>query len=137
MKKLILPFFITAILTVLMTLGTGCKKDEPSSNEYIIKIDSIVHPDTINAGETLTVKFYGVIGNDGCHSFDRMEGNQNGNKIEVTTYGIYKEQDPCPLLVLYLDGAEFTISNLTPGEWIISAIQPSGPPLEGKVFVKE
>ncbi|HDO26690.1 MAG TPA: hypothetical protein ENH02_01105 [Bacteroidetes bacterium] len=66
-----------------------------------------------------------------------MEGKQDGNKIEVTTYGIYKKQDNCPFLPLYLDGAEFSVSNLTPGEWAISSIQPSGPPLEGKVFVSE
>ncbi len=64
-----------------------------------------------------------------------MESQQKGNKIEVTTYDEYTEQENCPLLVLYLDGAEFTVNNLTDGEWIISAIQPSGPPLEEKVIV--
>lgn len=137
MNKTIFTAFAVLIgLTVI--IWSGCNKDNgPSTEEYIIQIDSIVHPDTINFGEDLSIKFYGPIGPDGCYAFDRLEPEYTEGELAVVTFGVHTYLDICTQTSVYMNGNELRVSEVPAGDLIIKAIQPDGSSITQNVFVKE
>ena len=52
-------FIVVSIFLIIMTISwSSCKKSsDPETETFIIQVDSIIHPDTINFGDNLTIKF--------------------------------------------------------------------------------
>ncbi|MCF6170446.1 MAG: hypothetical protein L3J66_05650 [Bacteroidales bacterium] len=142
MKKNLTIISATFIMAGLLIWSTGCKKDENTSNEFLIHIDSIVHPDTIQVTDKLTVKFYGEVGTNGCYSFNRFEKVDLSNDdptiaIKFKVWGKYEDTGNCTQQIVYLDGAEVGINGFTKGAFSILVIQPDGSIMTGLVYVKE
>ena len=134
-KSIFTVFAIMIGLTAI--IWSGCNDNSPNTEEYIIQIDSIVHPDTINFGEDLSIRFYGPIGPDGCYAFDRMEPEYVEDELLVTIYGIHTDNDVCTQAAVYMNGDELRVSEVPAGDLIIKAIQPDGSNITQNVFVKE
>jgi len=132
------------ILSVLMILGLvvvtiqGCKKDDtPDTHDFIIKVDSITHADTINSSDLFEVQFYGKIGDNDCFEFLEFRPAFGADFINVTVYGSETIKNDCGGGPVYLDGKGASFSEMTPGEWTLNVFQPAGiAPIESKVFVK-
>ncbi len=139
MNKNIITVF--AIVFILLTVTwSGCKKDSgPKIEEYIIQIDSIVHPDTINFGQDLSIKFYGLVGPNGCYAFDKLvpEYISETNELTVECWGIHTFNDVCTEVIVYMDGQELLVSDVPVGDLIIKGIQPDGSAISQKVYIKE
>jgi len=134
------------ILIILGVLGflvavSSCKKDEdPQINESVMLIDSIAHPDTVAFGSTLTINFYGVIGN-GCDSFSRFEDvelneGEPQNTFKIRIYRKTEDQPNCTEELKYLDSS-LNLTGMLAGTFYIKVVQPDGSYLEGEVFVEE
>ncbi len=136
MKKYIFPVLIIFIISTIIAIS-GCKESESNTEEYIITIDSIMHVDTLAFGEDLTLKFYGVIGIDGCYAFNNFEVYYSSLTLSVTTWGLYTKSEMCTQEVPYLNGETLLISDLPEGEISIEAIQADGSSLTRKVYVKK
>ncbi|GBD90445.1 hypothetical protein BMS3Abin04_01162 [bacterium BMS3Abin04] len=58
------------IFLILLVLLNYCST-EPG-NDYVdfkIKVDSVAVPDTISVNDSLIIKFYGMVGTNGCPRF--------------------------------------------------------------------
>lgn len=142
MKIHTLLFSAVLVLTGLMVWTSGCKKDDTSSPDYLIQIDSIVYNDTIQTSDTLTVKFYGEVGPDGCYQFERFErldlsGNDPLNSMKFKVWGRHEEADVCTQEIVYLNGQSLAINGFIPGNFNILVVQPDGNIMTGLVYVEE
>lgn len=126
---------ILLLLSALIYLGCS-KSDSPQVDNYIIKIDSIVVPDTILFGNNLIVKFYGKVGENGCYAFYKFDVDYELNTTSITSWGRFTHYEACPENLPVLYGKELIIYNLSKGNNIIKAIQPDGDALSSEVFVK-
>ncbi len=133
-----LTLLITAFSIIMTLFWTGCKKDSsPDTETFIIEVDSIVHPDTINFGENLDIKFYGYIGPDGCYAFDKLVPEYTTGTLTVTCYGIHTFEDICTQAIVYMNGSTLQVSEMPIGSTELKIIQPDGSSLSHDVFVKE
>jgi len=121
----------------LFVIFSGCKSDDPDTEEYIIYIDSIIHPDTINSGEDLAIKFYGVIGENGCYEFDRFVPVYTTGNLSITTYGIHTFSDMCTEILPMLNGQTLLVSDIAAGDITIEAVQSVDSTIVHTVFVRE
>lgn len=129
---------LAVLISITVLIWSGCKKDDgPETERYIIQIDSIVHPDTINFGSDISIKFYGLIGPNGCYAFDEMIPEYLEGELLVVNWGIHTFNDNCTEALVYMNGHELLVSEVPAGEFIIKAVQPDGSFLTGNVFVKE
>lgn len=132
--KLILFTFSLAIFIGGISFS-GCNKEESPGTEYIIAVDSIYHPDTITAGETLVVEYYGIVGISQCFSFYRFDVNIEGSTINTTAIGLYAESD-CKEEEVLMNGEELKIFNLPQSEFTFIVNLPRNATMESKIFVK-
>ena len=128
-------------LTVLV--WSGCKKDDgPEIKEYIIQIDSVVHVDTINFGDDLSIRFYGLIGEDDCYAFDRLDADyvqieSKKGELSVTSWGKHTSNETCTTQTIYMNGSELLVSEIPAGDLVVIAVQPDGTAITQNVFIKE
>ncbi len=137
-KNILTAFAVMISLTVI--IWSGCKKDNgPNIEEFIIQIDSMVHLDTINSGDTLNIKFYGLIGPNGCYAFDEfaLEYSPDDQELAIESIGIHTFNDMCANAMVYMNGRELEVDGFVAGEYVITAIQPDGSSLSQNVYVKE
>jgi len=132
-KLLVAIMIITGFIAVT---GQGCKKDD-DTREYIIKVDSITHADTIAAADGFEVHFYGKIGDNDCFEFSRFLNGYGLSEINVTVYGLETLRDDCQGGPVMLNGKGAIYFDMTPGDWTIRVLQPEGvTPIESSVFVR-
>lgn len=129
---------ILAITAILLITSQGCKKDDtPDTIDFIIKVDSISHADTINSADAFEVLFYGKIGDNVCFAFKEFAPAFGANFINVTLYGTETIKNDCSGGPVNLDGKGAAFTDMTPGEWTLNVLQPNGiTPIESKVYVK-
>ena len=99
----------------------------------------MVHPDTINFGEDLSIKFYGVVGPNGCYAFDEfvVEYFIEANELAVESWGIHTFNDVCTDAEVYMNGRELLVSEIPAGDLIIVAVQPDGTNISQNVYIRE
>lgn len=136
MNKTSLIILTALFIVVVAYLSTGCKEDPPAVTEFIVKVDSTQHTDTINVGEIFEVFFFGPLGDTDCYEFDRLEPAFGFNLIEVKAIGKHTARDNCNNILQYMQAAA-GFQDLTAGDWTLRVIQPDGgTPLESMVHVK-
>jgi hypothetical protein len=137
MRRIINIISVLVLLSVTFT-WSGCKKDNgPEVNEFIIQIDSLVHPDTISFGLDMEIKLYGLIGPNGCYEFDKLVPEYTTGKLSVTSWGKHTIQDLCTEQIVYMNGKILFVSELSLGNSSIIAVQPDGTTITQNVFVRE
>ena len=111
------------------------KKNVPSVTYFIVRVDSISVPDSIPRTDTLRVKFYGTIGNDGSYSFDRFEAERSAHNLSLAVWGRRTDMDLAPQVLIELRGKEYPVSTLYPGLFKINILQPDSTYLRDSVVV--
>ncbi|MAE08365.1 MAG: hypothetical protein CL661_06350 [Bacteroidetes bacterium] len=137
-KNILTAFAVMISLTVI--IWSGCKKDNgPKIEEFIIQIDSMIHLDTINFGDTLSIKFYGVVGPNGCYAFDELVAEYfiEANELAVESWGMQTFLDVCTQGEIYMNGKELLVTEIPVGDLTIVAVQPDGPNISQNVYIKE
>jgi hypothetical protein len=129
---------ILVIIGVIMISNQGCKKDDsPNTKDFIIKVDSIQHADTIFSTDLFEVDFFGKIGDNDCFAFSQFSPAFGADFINITVYGTETIKNDCAGGPVYLNGQGASFSDMTPGEWTLNIFQPEGvSPIESKVYVK-
>lgn len=96
---------------VLLLFATGCfalscQNKPAATEEYLIKTDSIVVPDTVRLNQSFQLAFFGTIGENGCYRFSRFHTEKNQNKIQIQVIGEVKtgENLNCPQNLPGLNG---------------------------------
>jgi len=138
MNKTSILIISALILSSIIYLSSGCKKDEaPAVTEFTILVDSVQHADTIIEGEAFKVDFYGKVGDNDCYDFSKVEHAFDVKLIEVRLIGTHTARTDCVDGIQYMNPASVNFSNLPPGDWTFRVNQPEGQaPLESSFFVK-
>lgn len=123
-------------LLVFFVFFSNCSKEKFKSYEFQIYVDSIVLADTIQAGNTLEIEFYGIIGRNGCVSFERFDTGFSQNMVAIKAIGKSSGANICPTVMVYLDGTILQINNLTKGEFTVKVGQPDDTELVETVIIE-
>jgi len=120
------------IILVLALLLPSCGPTHPTEvSEFIrVKVDSVSLPaGIIHQTDTLVLKFYGVIGNDGCYSFAHYQGSATASRADIVVWGLHKTSysgQICAQIIVNLDGRQFRIFPIQAGLYRINIHQPDG-----------
>lgn len=110
------------------------------SDDYVdfkIKVDSVAVPDTVAVNDSLIVKFYGMVGTNGCSRFKYFEVFQNLNGINFTLWGTRPNYNTvCPAVIIYLNGKKYKTVLKHSGEYKIIVHQPDGSLYPDSVYMK-
>jgi len=130
--------FTAAIMGILSVMACESEKG-PEYGFYRIPVDSIQVAEDIQAGEPFEIRFYGVVGTDGCHRFSRFDTEMNAAMLWVEVWGrrATGENIACPDVMVFLDGQPLELTVDQPGEYVLEIRQPEGDPLERVIRVKE
>jgi hypothetical protein len=129
-----------ALIAFVITISSCKKNDDPQIDETVLKIDSIIHLDTIGLGGTLNIQFYGVLG-DGCDYFSRiaeeeLDDNDIKNTFKIKILKKRLDNGACSEEIKYLEDAYINLTGMLSGDFVIKVVQPDGSFLIGNVFVK-
>jgi hypothetical protein len=101
-------FLFTLSLYFLLKGCFPTPDDEPSYS-FLISVDSVSHPKSVNVGETVSLKFYGFVGNTICDGFKNIDITQTSNSADITVWG-YHASGACSMgNPTKLNGVEKTI----------------------------
>lgn len=128
--------FTAAIMGILSV--TSCESDKgPEYSFYRIPVDSIQVDEEIQAGEPFEIRFYGVVGTDGCHQFSRFDMEMNSAMLSVELWGRRTTGEIifCPDVMVFLEGRALELTVDQPGEYMLEVRQPDGDPLERDIQV--
>ncbi|MBI4727609.1 hypothetical protein HY768_10410 [candidate division TA06 bacterium] len=129
--------FIFLLLAVVLTALSGCSKTTgPEVSYFVVKVDSITVPDSISRSDTLKIRLYGTIGNNGNYSFDRYEATRDSYKLNLTVWGKHVDNDVATMVMVLLDGAEYPVYPVYPNKFKIFIRQPDSSILSDSVMVQ-
>lgn len=132
MRKYVFIFSASFLLFLL-----SCSLFEKDPYYFRVEIDSLKVPDTIFSGDTLEIKLYGLIGNNGCYSFDRFCTERDSMNVELSVRGRKVHSDVCPQVMIYLDTSYMALPPFDPGTFEIEILQPASiPSLYDSVIVR-
>ena len=139
MKKNTFILLLVSIIGVAVISSTSCKKDDPAPTQenFVIQVDSIIHPDTIAFGDTLKILFYGLVGPDGCYQFQEWYNEFDVGLIQITTKGVHYFNINCAQGEVYMDGFEYKLIGVPKGDYTIKIVQPDNSTLDSPLNVKE
>ena len=115
----------------------GCGLFAPSAERFLIRVDSIAVPSMAAASDTVTARFYGAIGPDGCWALARVDRQATSASLDVTFHGEHQERSgyDCTASPVALDHVEVLAPPLsTP--FTITVHQPDGSLLRRLVTVR-
>ena len=128
-----------AILAGVIALASSCNLVDtgPKRIRYIVAVDNIVVPDTVQATDTLFVGLRGIIAYDGCAQFDGLVKNRSGGTIDYTVYALYDDRRICVQTLILLNRVD-TVLPPQVNPTTIRAMQPNQrSPLTRTIVVRE
>jgi hypothetical protein len=125
------------VLTVIIVLTKSCAMKTETIEPYMIKIDSLYAPDTVNVKYVFTVELFGIVGPNKCYAYEKAyQTTTDKNEIVIEAWGKYSYYgDPCVEEVVLMN-AKFEMSVAKAGNFIIKGVQPNGYYFERKLVVK-
>ncbi len=134
LRKIFIGLLVAAGLTVIFG---SCGMDVQTIEPYLIKIDSISAPDTVNLKSVFIVKIYGYVGPSKCYAFEKLYHYTNDqNEIIIEAWAKYAYYgDPCAEEVIMLN-EELELGISTPGVYKLKGLQPGNNFIERKLVVK-
>lgn len=134
-KNLSVPLLILVSI-IIITLGS-CVAEPPAIKDYLIQVDSIHVPETINASVPFYIEFYGVVGFDGCHSFENFNLTYKNSDIYIETWGKFDNKaGACPDVVVMLNGQKLNTTIAFPGTYTLFIVEPYGYDLVKQIVVR-
>ena len=134
LKKIVTGIILFAALIVLTK---SCTLKTETIEPYLIKIDSLFAPDTVNTKYVFTVELFGTVGPNKCYAFEKSYQTTNDqNEILIEAWGKYSYYgNPCIEGEVLMD-EKFEMSVSKPGVYTLKGIQPNNYYFEKKLVVK-
>jgi len=135
-----MQYFSALVIASLLALTIGCKNNARNTEEFLIRVDSIVHPDTVAAGKSFDIAFHGVIGPNGCYRFLRFEKERHAGELKIWAVGERKTGQNliCPEYLPMLEGIKLNVVAPDTGVLNIKVINPGlGNILKSSVIVRQ
>ena len=126
---------LTAFAACIMLFS--CHLDQNGNNDFLIKVDSIHAPDTVDSNTAFDIVFFGTIGFDECTSFKSFNQTKDNNDVDIEAWGTYDSTPAvCPPALITLDGQKLSMSLPFPGVYRILIKDPGPITLVKKIVVK-
>ncbi len=102
--------------------------DDAPTNYFGITVDSLTYePATPAVGDTLVLRFWGLIGLDTCERFSHFETVRDSQwLLYVEAWGVQTHETVCGDAMQYLQDERLRVSPLYAGPLIVWVQQPSG-----------
>lgn len=122
----------------LLLLVDSCDTTQrpPADYEYRVHVDSVEAPTSVSLGDTVVIRFYGVVSPDDCGSFLRIEDTPHGQEIDFSVWAIRRQQVVCSSVMVYLQGEEYRFVATKGGTTTITIYQPNGLTLQHLIEVQ-
>jgi hypothetical protein len=115
----------------------SCRNDSASSNDYLIKVDSIHSPDSTISNKPIDVVLYGIVGLNTCQHFKTFNIAYNKNDVHLEAWGTdIFNGSPCGEGITYLDEQKVTLSLFSPGVYRIVVREPDDLTLVKQIIVR-
>ena len=129
----------TLVILLISFSVIGCSQTEGPSTDPVlfqVKIDSISHPSSVALGDTADIRFFGVVGPDGCDSFSHFLVIRQPASVDFAVWGKRSQANACPAVMVYLDGNSYGYIPSQQGMLQISIHQPDGSTLKDSLLVE-
>jgi hypothetical protein len=104
---------------------SSCQNKLTTTNDFLIKVDSIHFPDTVPTFTQFNIEFFGIIGFNGCVKFKSFMSSTNDNRITISAWGTFDDKaGTCPDMLVSLDGIKFNTTFTSPGTYLIIVQEP-------------
>jgi hypothetical protein len=132
-------FSVTIFLVFVLFTAISCQKENDEGyNYFLIQVDSISAPDTVEANDTFEIAFWGLVGTNGCYQFFEFSVDKQENEIVIEAWGkIKKDAQFCTDEMVYLRGREMNYSISEPGQYLIKVSKSGNSYLEHTILVTE
>lgn len=118
-----------------MLYHCGGGDDENHTYDYIIKVDSVLHPRSVLLNDTISLKFYGKIGTWESQVFRSFGVQQFGDSLKIQVIGT-KLWTIDHAKSTYLNGLEKQVLATQRGVLHLVVLQPAGiPAIEDSIIV--
>ncbi|HMT11524.1 MAG TPA: hypothetical protein PKA39_07870 [Ignavibacteria bacterium] len=127
-NNMLLRLLPLAAIGALVFLSS-CWFLDPASELFRIQIDSSFAPSSVTYDhDSVTLKLWGKIGDDTCHSFSHFQVYQDSSNLDLTAWGFFNPayRKFCPEADVQLAGKEYKIWPLKRGTFAITIRQPDG-----------
>lgn len=128
------PLATRWIAVCLLSLIAACDLMTSESSGFTIRVDELSAPASVGPDQTLTVRFSGTIGPDGCSRLERVERRASRNELEITFRGA-RRTGTCVQMPVRLEHQEIVQPPLE-DSFTVRVIQPGGPALVHVVRIR-
>jgi hypothetical protein len=136
MQKIGISLSLITVIILIM-FSASCTKEPAPLQDYLIQVDSIQVADTVSAGVSFDIVFFGTIGFDMCHSFKVFNLGYNGDEITIQAWGTFDSNaEACPEALVSLDGRKLAMTLNIPGYYTIFIKEPAGYSIYKEIFVQ-
>ncbi len=118
--------WLFALIGISM-LGISCNRDTKHEFSYfLIQVDSIHAPDSVQLANKFTLRFFGTIGENSAFSFDKFDLQQHDNKATIRAIGKQHTGKASlqPTTTFYLDNQSIELKADTIGDFYIEIENP-------------
>ena len=117
--------FVAAPLILFIAVQLTSCKEQMEHDYFLIAVDSISAPNTIDINKPFDLRFYGYIGHNGCYDFDRFVVDKQDELITIEAWGrknidIHK----CPDVLVNMEGEKLNLMVEKPGNYLIKIKLP-------------
>jgi hypothetical protein len=126
---------VVLIATIVLLCDSSCVTDL-GDETFIVRVDSVHSPESIQLNQTIAFYLFGTIGYDGRYSFSHFQVRRSSSQTELTVWGRKRELEAYNTAVWKLDGGAFRIAPTNRGNFILAIRQPDGSLLRDTVLVQ-
>ena len=112
--------------------------DDAPMSYFGVTVDSLTYePATPAVGDTLILRFWGLIGLDTCERFSHFETIRDSQLLYVEAWGVQTYETMCGDALQYLQDERLRVSPLYAGPFIVWVQQPNGLSLVDTVDIQQ
>ncbi len=90
-----------------------------SPHEFVIGVNRFECASEAVVGDTLHLRFWGLVGSDGCHEFSHFSTKRDSHQVDITVLGVARPLGICPEVIVMLGGRELDIYPLYEGDMVV------------------
>jgi hypothetical protein len=127
---------LISIIILIHFLGS-CSLDTKTVEPYLIQVERIIAPDTVNIKTVFDIRLLGIVGPNSCYAFEKVYSYVTDQKeIIIEVKGRYQYDGvACADGIVYLD-TKLETNVSTSGVYTIKALQNDNTYLEKKLVAR-
>lgn len=128
--------WVATLVAAALVIGQCGETADAQRRLFVVRVDSIQTPPAVGVGDTMKVRFWGVIGNNACYSFSHFEVQRDSLRATVTVWGKHIPAEVCAAVMVELDGRVLPLVPQKKGTLTLNIRQPDGTALTRTVVVQ-